>query len=205
MAKQFNDTKPNEPKRISMEIPDNIIIRDGLLMPLAEWQQKHGQKPGNLSEHFAISEWKIGEWRPFKYSELLINLMEMFRLKVGVPVTINSGFRTREKQLQLIAAGYRAASYSPHEQGMAFDINTTSWKQTCEWVSTMFDVAKDLGLQIRIGHKQYWNDLQPLIKAGKATEKQCFFHVDVCPMYFGKGMPYYADKHPKQWETQMNW
>ena len=184
---------------------NKIILRNGDLISLSEWQQIHGVPEGKLSEHFSISEYKIGEFQPFQYSELLINLYELFRLKIGKPVIVNSAFRTREKQLELIRKGFRAATWSPHELGFAFDHNTTSWKETCAHAAIMLQIAKEMELKIRIGYKQYWNDLQVLIRAGKVTEKQCFMHTDVCPMYFGKGMPWHEKDHPKQWETAMTW
>ena len=173
---------------------NSIIIDNGELVSLSDYQIQYDLKPDKLSENFSINEKKIGEFQPFKYAEPLIRLLQEIRNEKGSPIKINSGFRTREKQKQLIASGARAATFSPHEQGMAFDIDTVSYEDTLDMVKRIRAAADKLGIKVRIGYKQYWN-----------LDRSTFVHVDVCPMYFGKGMPYHDQNHPLQWENEITW
>lgn len=173
---------------------NQIIAENGELISLSDYQIQYDLEKDQLSENFKITEKKIGEFQPFKYALPLIQLIQRVRELKDAPVNINSGFRTRAKQLQLIKDGARAASNSPHEQGMAFDIDTTSWDETKALVKLIQQAAKDLKVKVRIGYRQYWN-----------LDKSTFVHVDVCPMYFGKGMPYHEQNHPIQWENEITW
>jgi uncharacterized protein YcbK (DUF882 family) len=173
---------------------NSIIDYDGRVIPLSEYQAMFGLEADKLSENFSIKEKKIGEFQPFTYARPLIVLIQAFRHDLLKPVVINSGFRTREKQIELIKQGERAASYSPHEVGMAFDIDTVSCEQTQDYVKRLRSLASMLKLKIRIGYKQYWNE-----------QKYTFIHVDVCPMYYGQGMPFHNQTHPRQWENSIEW
>jgi len=173
---------------------NQIILINGILTPLSSFQLIRGLKEDQLSKHFSIKEKKIGEFQPFLYAAPLIELLEAFREEMVSPVIINSGFRTHEKQEELKKEGYRAATYSPHEQGMAFDIDTKTWKETQDQVAIISRIANNMKIMVRIGYMKYWH-----------ADKMTFFHIDVCPMYFAEGMPYHSKEHPKAWENEIKW
>lgn len=173
---------------------NQIIAENGELISLEDYQIQFDLSKDQLSENFSIKEQKIGGLQPFKYALPLIRLIQLVREKKGIPIKINSGFRTRAKQLQLLRDGARAATYSPHEQGMAFDLDTISWQDTLDTVEIIKESARELGIKVRIGYRQYWN-----------LDKATFIHVDVCPMYFAKGMPFHNENHPIQWEGENTW
>ena len=170
-----------------------IIMVDGSLIPLSEYQKENGLKEDQLSVNFGKGDTAL--WRePFTYSVLLISLIQQFRERKGKPVRINSGFRSHKKQESLIKEGYRAASYSVHEEGLAFDIDTHSYEETISDVDLLMLVAKEMGIKIRIGYMEYWFE-----------KKQTFFHVDVAPMYYAKGKPWHSKRHHPAWEYQQTW
>ena len=170
----------------------NIIRTDGNTIPLADYQAINNLPADKVSAHFSVAEMDCaGE---LLIAAPLLNLLEAFRARIDKPVKINSGYRTLGKQAELKAEGFKAATTSPHTVGMAADIDTVSHEQTLEYVAILQEVARVKGLQVRIGYKQYWDAL-----------KQTFVHVDVCPMYYAKGKPFYNRKHPAAWENQIIW
>lgn len=168
-----------------------IILENGTLISLAEWQQMQGMKPHQIGRFFTVKEEKLrGE---FTLAAPLVLLADKYRELKGKPVKINSAFRTKEKQEQLKKDGYRAAKYSPHCEGMAFDVDTISERDTRNSVKVLKKAAKMLGYKIRIGFESY-------LKVGNT-----FVHFDVCPMFFAPGMPFHQKKHPVQWEWENRW
>lgn len=174
---------------------DKVIMYDGSLVDLASYQKISGLKDDMISENFSLKEKKIGEFRPCIYAIPLIQLVQVSREMAGRPLVINSGYRTHEKQAELLSKGYRAAKTSPHEYGMAFDIDTRSYKETIELVKILRSAASELlDVKIRIGYLKYWTE-----------DKSTFVHVDVCPMYYAEGRPYHKNDHPIQWEKEIVW
>jgi uncharacterized protein (UPF0210 family) len=170
-----------------------IINRDGSIIPLDEWQEIYNLPAGtNMIGRF----YGIGEHAIYNNSTVaapLILLLDKFRELKGRAVNINSLYRTEEHQQQLKELGYRAASVSPHVQGMAADVDTISEQDTYDTVSLLKKAAKQLGFKIRLGYRTYLSD------------GNTFVHVDVCPEYYAQGKPYYGDEHPKQWENSIVW
>ena len=164
-----------------------VISGTGELLDLKQWQQFKGILRGDkLSENFTWQEFECeGE---FLISEVLIDFLQVIRRRWGKPMKVNSGYRTKAKQEQLKAQGYKAATFSPHTKGMAADIDTTSKQETNDLAQLMVNTAKQLKLPIRVGYLDY-------LKVG-----QTFVHIDVCPHYYGKGRPYYEQNHPPAWE-----
>ena len=171
-----------------------IIMEDGSLMPLADYQKAEGLSEDQLSLNFGKDDVKLWCEEPFCYSVLLLRLIQRFRERKAKPVYINSGFRSRKKQLALIKDGQRAASYSVHEKGLGEDIDTTSYKETLSDVALILQIAKEMGIKIRVGYMDYW-----------VSKKQTFFHVDVAPMYYAEGKPWHSEKHHPAWEYQQTW
>lgn len=173
---------------------NKLILENGTLITLAQYQKISDLKDTQLSENFFVTEKKIGEFQPFIYAVPLIQVAQLTREIWGKPIIVNSGFRTHDKQQQLIADGYRAAKTSPHEYGMAFDVDTNSYTETLKMVKAIRQAAGDLNVSVRIGYLKYWNE-----------DRSTFVHFDVCPTYYGKGMPYYEKPHPIQWEKEIVW
>ena len=163
-----------------------VILRDGSTMPLSEWQEEHGLDEKMLAPHLSVLEVdeKDGE---IIISELIVDVFSALRAIVDRPLKINSGYRDKLHQERLRRCGYRAAKRSPHVEGMALDIDTTSQSQTRQVVEHLKTLREDRFPFIRIGWKQYMAD------------GNTFIHVDVCPAYFRKGNPYGEVVAPKQW------
>lgn len=164
-----------------------ILDGNGRRQDLKEWQQFRGIKGDKLSANFTVQEFDCeGE---LLISEVLIDFLQVVRSRWGKPVKINSGYRSDAKQAALKAQGYKTATTSPHIQGMAADLDTTSPDETKRLAALVESVARFMKLPVRIGFKQY-------LAAG-----QTFVHVDVCPHYFAKGRPLHDVPHPAVWET----
>lgn len=169
---------------------NQILTSSGEKITLEQWQDNMDIPPLNVAHYIRTHEIK----QPFLLAEPLLQLFDLVREKWGKPLIINSAFRTREKQLQLIADGYRAAKNSPHEQGMAFDIDTKTYDESKKLASLIQEIARENGFAVRVGYKEYWE-----------TKKQTFVHMDICPMYFAKGKVFNHVKHPPQWENTLVW
>jgi hypothetical protein len=76
---------------------------------------------------------------------------------------------------------------------VAVDVDTKTDAQTLDWVKRIKDIAKRLGIKVRVGYKLY-------MKEGKT-----FIHIDVCPMYFAKGCVWSKRTHPTVWEQEISW
>lgn len=184
-----------------IEYYDKVVIltkSDGYIS-LEDWQNSYGLKVGTaqIGKHFSFTEPKFMEDLK-RYGKLvvcapLMVVLDKYRELSGEPVNINSFNRDAKKQEELHAEGLKAAMISPHVEKMAADCDTLSIADTFEKVDHMIQAGIDTGISIRIGYKQY-------LAAG-----QTFIHVDVCPLYYGKGMPREHEPHPVQWETKRTW
>jgi len=124
----------------------------------------------------------------------LFKVLNKYRELKKAPVILNSLNRSRQKQLELIDSGARAAKMSPHEFFLAADCDTTTWEETQRDVKLIRQASASLGIKVRIGFVEYW-----------MKDKSTFIHVDVCPEYFGPGKPWTAVLHPRQWENAIEW
>jgi hypothetical protein len=157
-----------------------IIFSNGQVLSLADWQKIKGYSGRQLGTYFKVGEKGFGNKgfdKPFLIHELLFVILDALRAKVNKPVTINSAYRTVTEQKELRKTNKNAALNSPHTWGLAVDIDTVSNQQTFEYVNYLRAIAKDLGVQIRLGYKKYQNMEKP----------QTFIHLDVCPEMFGEG------------------
>lgn len=167
----------------------NIRLITGVLVDLKDFQEVYNITSNQVGIHFNLSEFP----EEFVFSEQLIRLVDVARRIYGKPIKINSSFRTQNKQDELRKEGYRAATFSPHCVGMAWDLDTKTVSETLELVNALKLAATYLNYQIRLGYKEYMKDYMT------------FVHVDVCPMFYGNGMALNDVQHPFQWETQMEW
>ena len=74
-------------------------------------------------------------------SDELVDLLDQLRERVGRPVSISSGFRTREHNDDLISRGYKASQYSEHLQGNAVDIVVKNSGEKYEIVKTALEIG----------------------------------------------------------------
>ena len=176
-----------------------VVLRDGSEVSLADWQKIYGLTVGSdqIGKYFSLNEARfksdIALYGELVVNELLMRVIDAFREEVGVPVTLNSFNRDIAHQLELKKKGFKTATTSPHVVKMAADIDTTSAKQTEEWVKVLLEVGNKLNITIRLGYDQY-------LAAG-----QTFIHVDVCPEYYGKGKPFFKQQHPLAWASKITW
>ena len=174
--------------------------------------QPHPTAP-KLGKFFSANERKFQDdlrrYGSLIVCEELIQVLDSFREEVGEVVTVTSFNRDDKKQAELNDnPAYKAATYSPHVVKLAADITTASLIalateprlrkvlitiMTNYYVPTLKRVAKELGIRIRIGYKQYLDNGQQ------------FIHLDVCPEYFGKGHIWYDRPHPSPWGQEITW
>lgn len=166
-----------------------IILLNGTKVSLSEFQSLYGIKSDQVGRYFGMNEFP----NPFIMAEPVIRLADLVRGFMGKPLHLNSSYRSQRKQDELRKSEFRAAFYSPHVKGMAFDIDTTSEAETYALVAALEYCADLLGYKIRLGFKDYLLD------------GHTFVHVDVTPMYYGKGKIYNRTDHPFQWETERKW
>lgn len=169
-----------------------IILKDGTEINLSDYQKREGLMSYQIAPNFNLSEYAFN-LPSFELSELILQVLQEYRKRIDKPVKVNSAYRSQEKQKELRKQGYRAATFSPHCEGMAVDIDTRSNSETQKGVELLRQISKDLGIKIRIGWEQY------------QKEGQTFIHVDVCPEYYAKGQPYYSEKNPPQWQNAIEW
>ena len=176
-----------------------VLLLNGTLIPLMEWQKTYGLPTGSLrvGKYFGVDTDHRLKRDILSYGELvvcapLIQLLDDYREATG-RTTINSFNRNTAKQRYLRQMGYRAALMSTHEKKIAADIDTVSEAETKANVKILQTLADKRGLKIRVGWKKY-------LKQG-----QTFIHLDVAPMYYAQGMVWHEEAHPEQWEKALSW
>jgi uncharacterized protein YcbK (DUF882 family) len=134
---------------------------------LKDYQELKGLKDDMVAKYFSINEHAI------KASTLisadLLTLLDAIREAKGKPVKLNSLHRTIAKQNELKEAGYSTAGHSPHLYGAAADIDCDSAFEVKAMARLAKDEANKLGLEVRIGYKEY-------LERG-----QTFVHIDIMP------------------------
>ena len=170
-----------------------IVLATGERVSLDLWQQIYGLPLGSskIGKFLSLGEPSIPQGTTL--SAPLIQLFDQVRMNGWPASKINSGSRTHERQQELIANGERAASISPHEVFMAFDIDTTTVAESRKLVIELEKSADMLGIKIRIGIDDY------------IPKGYTMVHVDVTPEYYAPNKPYHDHKHPIQWETEKRW
>ena len=176
-----------------------ILTREDKYIPLQQWQEQYGLEGGStkIGRHFSYTEPKfkedLKEFGKLIVCEPLIKVMDRYRELIDEPVSVNSFNRTEEKQAQLTEKGFRTAKVSPHVEKMAADLDTLDAEGTYIRVAKLKQAARELGISIRIGYKDY------------LVHGQTFIHLDVCPEYYATGKPRFHDHHPAQWENSIEW
>ena len=176
-----------------------VVLKDGSKTSLENWQKLYNLEVGSkkIGKYFSLDEPRFASdlkaYGELVVNEQLIRLLDAFREKVNLPISLNSFNRSEAHQAELRAQGFKAAINSPHVAKMAADIDTVNATQTRNWAKTIQEVAKQKGIKVRIGFEQY-------LSVG-----QTFIHVDVCPEFYAKGKPFSAQAHPTQWEFELMW
>lgn len=175
-----------------------ILTKEDTYISLEQWQQRYELEVGSASigKYYKFTEGKfldnIKEFGKLVVCEPLIKLIDVYREKIGEPNNINSFNRDQAAQDALTKEGFRTAKVSPHVEKMAADNDAYSEEDTRAKAKLMIAAARELGYKIRIGYEGY-------LKIG-----QTFIHCDVCPMYYGKGMPRHDEPHPVAWEFEQH-
>ena len=165
-----------------------ILSKNGKkLYSLKEWQALYGVEENKVGRFFSTNE---KEFKDGIASELLICLLDDVREVSEEPMIVNSLWRSEVEQSNLTVA---KAKYSPHPKGMAADIQCKSYSHVNKMVTIIRMVARKLGIKIRLGYKSYLEN------------KKYFIHIDVCPNYYAKGMPFNELNHPREWEIELTW
>jgi len=178
-----------------------VLLEDDTYINLKTWQNQYGLTVDSeeIGKFFKFTEEQfmkdLGRYGKLVVCAPLMKVMDKYRELIDEPVKVNAYNRDHAKQLELIAAGLRAAKQSPHEEKMAVDMDTLTEEGTYIRVAKLRQASKAVGIPVRIGFKDYLAQ----------EPQQTFIHLDVCPLYFGKGMPRHYDPHPIQWESQIEW
>ena len=90
----------------------------------------------HISEHFKLSEFQSGDTQEVKIDPGLVEKLEKLRKRIGQPLVINSGYRTKE-----------------HHVNIYKDLYGDKWKEKIAWGSLHLkgiagDIAKVKGLSI---------------------------------------------------------
>ena len=171
-----------------------IITAKGEILDLAIWQKSKGYEPTQLGKYFSTNEEKLSG--DFILHEHLFTILDKLREYAKKPIRINSAYRTAAQQKELQKNNEGAVNNSPHVWGLAIDIDTRSNKETENYVKILLIIAKELGLQIRLGFTQYQN----------MTPAKTFIHLDVTPEMFGKGKVWeFFPNIPNVYKTQIEW
>lgn len=185
-----------------------VISKEGKVISLDEWQKAYGlpAESTKIGKYFDLTEARFARdiqlYGSIVVNELLIRVLDQFRIDVARPITLNSFNRDQAKQAELTKEGFRTASFSPHvvkrdsygiHGATAADIDTDSNAQTDKEVLILIAAAKKLGIKIRVG----WNEYK--------ANKQTFIHVDVACEFYAPGKPWSKITHPFAWEKEARW
>jgi hypothetical protein len=101
----------------------------------------------------------------------VVKLADEVRRRWGKPLRCSSGVRSLAKQQQLRESGAKAATHSPHVIGRcAMDLDVGSAQEVYRLVRIVREAARDLGIPVRIGWKEYLRN------------NQSFVHIDCAPL-----------------------
>lgn len=203
-----------------------VMLRDGSMVPLSNWQERYGLtlNSNQIGKYFSVSESRfqrdIVDYGELVVNEFLIRVLDGYRQAIGHPVIINSFNRNEVKQAQLRKGGFRAALHSPHVVKLAADVDTPGYLdlaqkhgynavlRTAELEKQLVKEAAQINYESAITMKQVANALNIKVRIGhKQYLKvgQTFIHVDVCPEYYAPGKPFHHIDHPLAWEEQITW
>lgn len=158
-------------------------------IPLVDWQNMNHLPSSHLAPHIHLLNDNVTDNGDIIMNELLINIFEEIREKVGKPIKINSGYRSEKKQAELIKQGYKAAEVSPHCQGWALDLDYGDTLDGRMLLACARNIRSVHNGYIRIGYKQY-------LDAG-----QSFIHIDIAPYCYEKLKGKFNGKElPSHWK-----
>lgn len=169
-----------------------IILLDGTLVTIKQWQQIYGVDSDKIGEYFSLNE-PVFTNTNYCISELTIRVADLWREISGTPKRINHMYRTTTQGKDMKQRGLPVADTSPHMFGMAMDVDTKTKQETRREVENLRKAAKQLGIKIRVGYRKY------------LTMGMTFIHFDVCPEYFCPGKPFHHINHSRFWEMTNTW
>jgi uncharacterized protein YcbK (DUF882 family) len=159
---------------INLKTTYTLIHKDGT----------HEEKPftnGMISEHISQAEFgehdgagRLRENVSIEIFEPLIQLFEAVRGAIGKPITINSGYRSKEKQAELYAKDPSGAvtkpGHSPHMYGAAMDLALPDGWDARKFADFIRKTSVSIGL--------------PMARTGWKRYNGRFVHVDLVHMLF---------------------
>ncbi len=163
------------------------IKQDGTLEEVP-FLMKNGQP--YISDHIAKHEINDRWTGKAVIFEPVIQCFEETRKLLGSPITINSGYRSKEYQDHLKKQGYKTATNSPHCEGAALDLAIPYGTTYLALISLLKQAARNLGLpKPRLGYKEY---------------SYAFVHFDMVYMLFA---PYTNKPNPcpGPWREGVEW
>ncbi len=190
-----------------------VLIASGALIDLEDWQKQYGIPVGSdfIGKYFSLEEPRFKQ-DLFEFGVLIVNaplmvVMDRIRQLYG-PLTISSYNRTEAYQKKLLeepdTKGLRAET-SPHVAKMAADLDVKTMKDVLNLVPLARQASKDTGIPIRIGHQAYFRKSIEVEETKGIKDTWTFVHIDVCPLFYAKGMPFHEQPHPVPWELQIEW
>ena len=174
-----------------------VLSITGFAAYIETWTPRPLFDRGMVSDHLSTAEVSVRDdsgnkqETGFLISEVLVKAFEALRAAWGGPLDVTSGFRTPEKQAALIGSNPNAAKYSPHQEGMALDINADGPGMVDKLVGILRDLRAEFPL--RIGWKEY------------RAKGFHFVHMDVCPFYYGADGPWAGRDCPDAWRNVSEW
>lgn len=109
-----------------------------------------------------------------------------------------------KEELAVINSRLRAET-SPHVAKMAADLDVKTRQDVLNLVPVVRRAIVETGIPVRIGHKLYLAKSIEVEKTQGKKDTWTFVHIDVCPLFYAKGMPFHEQPHPAPWEYQIEW
>lgn len=141
----------------------------------------------------------------------LVDIFSQAREKLGVPIRINSGFRTKTYQKELRKRTKNAVKISPHQHGAAFDLDI-------RYIKGIDHASRCYKLKTALQEAAYNLGLNEYFRYGCKVYNFDFVHFDIVPILFDarykdllsrlplEFYPYGdANPNPVDWQGGVNW
>lgn len=171
---------------LRFDIRRYILMPDGSLISLAEWQKKYKIGEDKIGKFISLQT-KVFDGS-FLVAAPLIEVLDELCVLLGKPVKIKYLFHTILEQKILEQKSNQGVGISPHCGGFAADIEVEN-QMDCE---------------------QKTEILRPILEKKEirfhVSKDKGFIHLDVCPMFVGTDKPFelLLPKIP-QWAKQGAW
>jgi hypothetical protein len=163
-----------------------ILLGNGKLISLADWQNLYEIGTNNVGKFFSLRENKFNG--SFIIAAPLIEVLDEFRQLLGKPVIVTSLFRTIAFQRSLQGTNNQAAGISPHCGGFAADIAGYGEADCQEKAKILQGILAKKDIRFYV------------------SRQRNFLHIDVCPMFIGNDKPFvHLMTSIPQWANKGTW